>query len=262
MTLRRHWPEYLIEGWALGTFMVSAGVVTTLFEQPFSALHAAIPSDTLRRACIGIAMGLTAVGLIYSPWGQRSGAHMNPAVTWTYWRLGKVAKWDALFYALAQFTGGTAGVLLVRILLHESFTNPPVHYAATRPGPWGLGLALAGEFLISAVLMSMVLRVSASRYARLTGLCAGALVALYITFEAPVSGMSMNPARSFASALPSGDWTAFWIYLAGPVAGMWSAAWLFESRRGAGLSPCAKLVHPENQRCIHCGHEPAAAEES
>ena len=60
---------------------------------------------------MGAIMGLTAIGLIYSPWGQQSGAHLNPAVTLTFWRLGKVATWDALFYVLAQFAGGALGVL-------------------------------------------------------------------------------------------------------------------------------------------------------
>ena len=58
-------------------------------------------------------MGLTAFGIVVSPWGRLSGAHINPAFTITYWRLGKVAHWDAVFYVGAQFAGGLAGVLLM-----------------------------------------------------------------------------------------------------------------------------------------------------
>lgn len=254
-TLREHWPEYLIEAWALAMFMISAGIVTAAFEAPASPLHAALPNADLRRALIGIAMGLTAIALIHSPWGQRSGAHMNPAVTLTFWRLGKVARWDAVFYVAAQFMGGTLGVLLVTVLLGVAFTAPPVSYVVTVPGDAGIGVAFAAELAISTLLMAMVLTISNStRHARWTGLCAGLLVATFITVEAPLSGMSMNPARSFASAWPAGIWTAFWIYLVAPVLGMQAAA-LWHRRRGTRAA-CAKLLHPDNQRCIHCGHEP------
>src|SRR5271156_3303458 len=96
--LREHWPEYLIEGWALGMFMISASLFTIWFEQPDMPLRHAIASPDLRRALIGVAMGGTAIALIYSPWGKRSGAHMNPAVTLTFLRLGKIARLDATFY--------------------------------------------------------------------------------------------------------------------------------------------------------------------
>lgn len=254
-TLREHWPEYLIEAWALGMFMISAGVVTTAFEAPASPLNAALANADLRRALIGIAMGLTAIALIHSPWGQRSGAHMNPAVTLTFWRLGKVARWDAVFYIAAQFIGGTVGVLAVKALLGTVFTAPPVSHVVTVPGEAGIAVAFVAEAVISTLLMAVVLTVSNStRHARFTGLCAGVLVATFITVEAPLSGMSMNPARSFASAWPADIWTAFWIYLVAPVLGMQAAA-LWHTRRGT-RSACAKLLHPDNQRCIHCGHEP------
>jgi aquaporin Z len=88
-----------------------------------------------------------------------------------------------------------------------------------------------------------------------TGLGAGVLVATFIAIEAPFSGMSMNPARSFASAALSGMWHDLWIYFTAPVLGMLLAAWL---RHGIapGSRPCAKLQHPMDVRCIHCGHEP------
>jgi len=258
-TLRKHWPEYLIEAWALGTFMVSAAVFTTLFEYPGSPLHAAIHDAGLRRALIGIAMGLTAIGLIMSPWGKRSGAHMNPAVTLAFWRLGKVAGIDALCYVVAQCMGGIAGVLLAGVVLHDAFTNAPIRSVATVPGASGVGLALAAELAISGLMMWTVLQVSSSRrFASLTAYAAGALVALFIAFEAPLSGMSMNPARSLASALPSGIWTGFWIYLVAPVLGMQLAAVGFQLWRGRREVACAKLLHARDQRCIHCGYQPPA----
>ncbi len=90
-------------------------------------------------------MGLTAIALIHSGWGKRSGAHMNPAVTLTFLRLGKIRPWDALFFVTAQIFGGIAGVLLVVAVFGHAFTDPPVSYAATQPGPAGAGRGVSGR---------------------------------------------------------------------------------------------------------------------
>jgi aquaporin Z len=255
--LREHWPEYLIEGWALGMFMISASVFSTLLGYPGSPLVRVVQNEDVRRALVGVAMGSTAIALIYSPWGKRSGAHMNPAVTLTFWGLKKIAGWDALFYIVAQFTGGVLGVLLAAAVLRDPFTAVPVRYIATLPGTHGSIAAFFAEFGISALLMGVILRVSnSSRYARLTGLCAGALVAIYIALEAPLSGMSMNPARSFASAYPTSHWQNFWIYLVAPILGMQTAALGYVRWFGKRSVRCAKLLHPMEQRCIHCGYVP------
>ena len=108
-------------------------------------------------------------------------------------------------------------------------------------------------------MMWTVLQISSSRrFAASTAYAAGTLVALFIAFEAPLSGMSMNPARSLASALPSGIWTGFWIYLVAPVLGMQLAASGFQLWRGRRSVACAKLLHTSDQRCIHCGYQPPA----
>lgn len=255
--LREHWPEYFMEAWGLGMFMISAAAVTTLFEYAGSPLHGAVADPAVRRALIGIAMGLTAVGLIYSPWGKRSGAHLNPAVTLTFWRLGKVAGWDAVFYAIAQCAGGLAGVVLAYALLGEAFAAPPVSFVTTAPGALGPGAAFAAEFAISLLLMSVVLVVSNSdTWTRWTGVAAGALVASFILVEAPLSGMSMNPARSLASALPAQQFDAFWIYCVAPPLGMLLAAELRRRVFPGSDVHCAKIDHDPGVRCIHCGHEP------
>jgi aquaporin Z len=259
-SLREHWPEYLIEAWALGMFMVSAGVFGTLLASPASPVFPAIPGSIRRTALIGVAMGVTAVAIIHSSWGKRSGAHMNPAVTLTFLRLGKIRGWDAVFYILAQTVGGTLGVLIAAALLGSAFTSEPVSYGITRPGPTGPVIAFVAEMTISCGLMLTVLLLSASaRLARFTGVAAGCLVALYISFESPLSGMSMNPSRTFASAAPAGMWQHFWIYATAPTLGMLTAAQVFLTVRGKRQLGCAKLLHAENIRCIHCGHEPSVA---
>jgi len=256
-SLREHWPEYLMEGWALGTFMVAAGLAAVALGSPLSPLRRAIAGETPRNVLAGIAMGLTAVAIIHSPWGKRSGAHMNPAVTITFLRLGKMRAWDALFYGLAQTLGGTLGVLLVAALCGAAFTEPPIDNAATLPGPRGPLVAFVAELGMSAVLMFVLLEfTAATRLARFTGVAAGLLVALYISLESPLSGMSMNPARSFASAAPGGVWQDFWVYLSAPVLGMLLGAQLFLALRGARRVACAKWLHASDARCIHCGYAP------
>jgi aquaporin Z len=249
--LRQHWPEYLIEAAGLGLFMISACLFTTLLEHPSSPVRQSMTDATLRRIPMALAMGLTAVAIIYSPWGQRSGAHLNPSVTLTFWRLGKIGPWDALFYAVAQFAGAIAGVGLAAALLGVGLAHPAVNYAATVPGTGGAGPAFAAELLMTFVLMIVVLTVS-NRPAvnRFTGLCAGALVASYIVLEAPVSGMSLNPARTVGSAVHAHVWTALWVYVVAPLLGMLGAAQVYLRTRGSDAVLCAKLHHDNPQRCI------------
>jgi len=247
--LRKHWPEYLCEAAELGLFMISAGLFTILLWHPNSPIPNMIPSGTMRRMLTGIAMGSTAIALIFSPLGKRSGAHFNPAVTLAFWRLGKVKNWDAVFYIIAQFIGGIVGVFAVALFIREALAHPTVRYAATLPGPQGMAIAFIAEFAIAFILMSVVLRVSNTPHiARYTGLFAGMLVATYITLEAPFSGMSMNPARTFGSAFVGHLWTGLWIYFTAPVLAMQLAATLYLRRKGVVY--CAKYHHYNRHRCI------------
>jgi aquaporin Z len=250
--LRNHWIDYLIEAAGLGAFMVSAGLFATLLFSPTSPIPSLIPNGFLRGTLMGIAMGLTAIAIIYSPWGKRSGAHINPAVTLTFFRLKKIAAWDAFFYVLAQFLGGLTGILLVSTLVGNSFTNPPVSYIVTVPGQWGVLVAFVAEFVLAFGLMMMVLVTSNTKQlANFTGVFAGIMVAFYITFEAPISGMSINPARTFASALPSQIWTAFWVYYLAPPLAMLTAAELYlQVSKRSMRSICCKLCPNGDTPCI------------
>lgn len=261
--LRQHWPEYLMEAAGLGLFMLSACAFTVLLYYPESPVGRSVEPDLLRRLVMGLAMGLTAVALIYSPWGRRSGAHLNPVVTVTFWRLGKIAGWDAAFYVVAQFLGGLGGVLVARTWLGGRVADPAVHYAVTIPGPAGPLLAFGAEIAIAFLLMLVVLVVSNSRGQAFTGLCAGALVAAYITIEAPLSGMSMNPARTLASAVPARTFTALWVYFTAPLIGMFLAADVYLAlARGRG-AVCAKIYHHPGARCIfRCGYAEGARAEA
>jgi aquaporin Z len=257
--LRRHWPEYLIEACLLGAFMVSALGFTVLLEHPASPARAALPDATLRRALMGLAMGGTAVALVCSPWGQRSGAHFNPAFTLTFLRLGRIEPADALGYVAAQFAGGVLGVAAIAAALGPFVADPHVNYAATRPGMAGVALAFGAEAAISfATMLTVLVASNHARLARFTPLCVGALVATWITLEAPLSGMSMNPARSFASAAGAGLFSSLWLYFTAPPLGMLLAAELFVRARGLRAVHCAKLHHHNAQPCIfRCGYRAA-----
>jgi aquaporin Z len=254
---KKHWPEYLMEAVELGLFMFSACAFTVLLFHPSSPVEQIIPDGVTRRLAMGLAMGSTAIAIIFSPLGQRSGAHFNPAVTWTFFRLGKIDAWDAAFYTLFQFAGGLAGVLLASLALGQLIAHRSVNYAVTLPGPGGPTVAFFAEILISFILMSVVLTVSnTKRLARWTGVFAGTLVATYITIESPISGMSMNPARTFSSAAGANIWMSLWIYFLGPSLGMLLAAEVFHRLKPRPAVACAKLHHHNNQRCIfRCNFE-------
>lgn len=243
-------PEYAIEAAALGLFMIAASVAAVTVDHPDSPIRAAIPDPIVRRLLIGMAMGLTAMALIYSPMGRRSGAHMNPAVTLTFWRLGRVDGRHAVRYGVAQFFGAVAGLTIAFALLQGRLAD--LHFIATRPGPTGLVAAFAAETGISFLLMLVVLVASSSpTLSRWTGAIVGVLIALYITLEEPLSGMSMNPARTFGPALLAGQFDALWIYFLAPPLGMLLAAEWF--RRGSRPAPCPRLNHTSGVPCIFCG---------
>ena len=248
-SLKEHWPEYFCEAAELGLFMVSASLFTMLLWHPSSPVLNLIPDPFVRRMLTGMAMGGTAIALVFSPLGKRSGAHFNPAVTLTFWRLGKVKNWDAFFYVIAQFIGGISGVLVVALVARMALSHRAVNYVATLPGPHGMTIAFIAELIIAFILMTVVLNVSNTPHlARFTGVFAGCLVATYITFEGPLSGMSMNPARTFAPAFVGHLWTGLWIYFIAPVLAMQLAALTYlRSKRPVY---CAKYHHHNNERCI------------
>lgn len=129
--------------------------------------------------------------------------------------------------------------------------HPAVNYVATLPGSSGTWAAFVGEAAISFLLFFIELIVSNQpKIARFTGLCAGCCVALFIIFESPISGMSMNPARTFASAFLPHLYTSLWIYFSAPLLAMFLAAEMYPLL--CGRVACAKYRYQNNYRCIFC----------
>jgi aquaporin Z len=258
-SLRCHWPEYLMEAAGLALYMIFTCAFATLLQHPASPVRHFIVSPVVRRALMGVAIGGTMAAIILTPWGKQSGGHFNPAITFTFYRLGTVELWDTLFYSTAQFTGAIGGVAIAAYLLRGAARNDAVRYAVTVPGAHGNAGAFIAELTISFVLMSTILFVSnRTTLAQFTPYFVGALYAIYITFETPLSGMSMNPARTVGSAFYASYWHALWIYFIAPTLGMLAGAELFLRAHG-GLAPyCAKLHHANDKRCIfHHGYQTA-----
>lgn len=242
-----------MEAGEIALYMFLVCTFATLLLHPASPFRNFIHSVIFRRVFLGLLVGSSVVAIIMTPWGKQSGGHFNPAITLTFYRLGKLAFWDALFYVTAQFTGAAVGVGIAAYVLRDALRNPYVRYAVTTPGTFGNAGAFVGEAAISFILLTGILLVSdREAVARFTPYLVGALYTAFITFEAPLSGMSMNPARTFGSALSAGYWEAFWIYLIAPTVGMLIAAEIFLWVRG-GIGPyCAKLHHGNDKRCIFC----------
>jgi len=250
-TLSLHWPEYLMEAGELTLYMFSACAFATLLQHPASPVRHLITSSLARRALYGLAMGSTVVGIITTPWGKQSGGHLNPAITLTFFRLGKLELLDGLFYVAAQFCGAAAGVAFATYALRGALQNNAVRYAVTVPGVYGNTGAFIGELTISFLLMLTILfATNTEKLARYTPYFVGALFAIYIAFETPLSGMSMNPARTFGSAFRAGYWHAIWIYFTAPTLGMLCAGEVFLRARSGAVPCCAKLHHANNKRCI------------
>lgn len=249
--LRLHWPEYLMEAGEMSLYLFFTCSFATLFQHPASPVGHFVVNGVARRALMGLAVGATVSGIIMSPWGKRSGGHFNPAMTFTFYRLGKVSGWDTLLYGVAQFAGAISGVAIAAFLLKGAPGDPAVRYAVTAPGVYGSGVAFAAELVISSLLMITVLLVTHhERLAPYTPYFVGSLYAVNIMFETPLSGMSMNPARTFGPAAYGGYWHALWIYFFAPTLGMLAAAEVFLWVRRGTRPYCAKLHHANNKRCI------------
>ncbi len=247
-----------MEAGELALYMFFACAFATLLQHPASPVRHVLVSAVFRRALMGLAMGATVIAIVMTQWGKQSGGHFNPAMTFTFYRLGKVEFWDALFYATGQFLGAIGGVAIATYVLRGAPCHDAVRYAVTVPGVYGSAIAFVAELTISFILMTTILFVSNRETpARYAPYFVGALYATYITFETPLSGMSMNPARTFGSAFHASYWHALWIYFIAPTLGMLAAAEVFLRARGGVAPYCAKLHHANNKRCIflHCGYQ-------
>ncbi len=198
----------------------------------------AVVTDVTRDGALGtvgisLVFGLVIMVMIYAG-GHLSGAHYNPAVTIAFTLGRHFPIRDAVAYVAAQVAGATAGALL----LLAAWSDKPGNLGATVPSV-DAGTALLYEIVLTAVLMFVITAVATDT--RAVGVAAaiaiGGTVALDALFGGPITGASMNPARSFGPALASGTWTEFWLYLAGPLVGAAIGVFAYELVRGGRAAP-------------------------
>jgi aquaporin Z len=204
--------------------MISACFFSAVLFGRGGLLVSVVP-DPFKFVLLGVLMGATALFIFYSPFTSGSGSHINPAVTLAFLRLNKIGGWDSLFYIIFQLVGGTTTVYIMAYFMGANLTAAPLHDVATVPGKFGPGIAAITEVSIAFIMMSVILFTSDhAMLKRYTRMISGCLVCVFVMIAGPISGFGMNPARSFASALPSNVWTSFWIYICMPLAGMLGAA--------------------------------------
>ncbi len=253
-TLRRHWPEYGVEALFLAAFLLLAGALAAWARASAGGVMSGSPDPSARRALAGVAMGLVLMAMVYSPWGRRSGSHLNPAITLAYLRLGKIGRWDALFYLLAQLGAALAAVALLRGGMPLPEAAPAALSASI--GPTGTWAAFVTELVLSACAMLLILYTSNhASWFRWTGVLYGLLVMLVVGCAAPLSGFGMNPARLLAVDLSGNTAALGWINLLPPLLGMQLAVEAYRLFTGRSQVLCAKLAHNTRGRCIfRCQH--------
>jgi aquaporin NIP len=180
---------------------------------------------------VGIALvfGLVIMTMVYAT-GHLSGAHINPAVTLAFTLTRHFPAREASAYVATQLVGATAAALLLLAI----WPDQPADLGATVPTV-GLGSALTYEIVLSAFLMFVIMAVATDTRAvgAAAAIAIGGVIGLDALLGGPVTGASMNPARSFGPALASGEWTDFWIYVAGPAVGTSLGAIGYQLVRGA-----------------------------
>ncbi len=178
---------------------------------------------------IALAFGLAIMAMVYAT-GHLSGAHINPAVTVAFTLTRHFPGREALVYITAQIAGATVAALLLLAV----WTDAPGDLGATVPSV-GAGSALLYEAALTAILMFVIMAVATDTRAvgPAAAIAIGGAVGLDALFGGPVTGASMNPARSLGPALASGTFDDLWIYIAGPLLGAVAGAAAYQLVRGA-----------------------------
>ena len=222
-----HWFEYGAE--LLGTaFLLFAGVSAIVFDfGTGSQLAVILPDRSARLLITGLLFAGSGSLVAISPLGKLSGAHINPCVTLAFWAHGKMRSFDLFGYVLGQFLGAVIGTSLLALVWRGQAAS--VNYGMTIPGAgFPLWVVFLAEMSLTCLLVfSIFLFVSSHRLMRWTPLMVWILVAMMVWLEAPISGTSLNPARSFGPALIAGIWHNQWLYYVAPPLGALVAVGVF-----------------------------------
>jgi aquaporin Z len=248
--LQSHWREYAMEAAEIAVLMFCICAAGALFYGRESPVANMGWSAVTRSVFMGAMVAGATFLIIQSPFGRRSGAHFNPALTLAYFSVKRIHHWDALSYIVVQFIGGIIGVSIAGHLFGVNLSDFPVWYVVTLPGRHGRLIAFFAELLTSFLLMEIVLIASNHRrLARLSPFFVASVTIFYYIFSTSISGYSVNPARSFSSALFAHMWQGIWIYFIAPSLGMVTGAISYERVVGSKRIYCAKIFHDLHTTC-------------
>lgn len=207
----------------IGTFFL-------VFIGPGAAMVNAYADGVIGHAGIALAFAFVVLAMIYAL-GHISGAHINPAVTLAFWSVGRFPRREVLPYLLSQSVGAVLASLILGLVL-----GPVAQFGATLPAVT-VGRAFLVEWLLSFVLMFVIMAVATDERVTpgFSGIAVGLTVGFCAMMGGPLTGASMNPARSLGPAFAGGIWLAHWIYWIAPITGMIAAARVYDFLRPAGL---------------------------
>ena len=210
-----------------------------------------VPDASARRLITGLLFAGTGSLVAISPLGRLSGAHINPSVSLAFWLNGKMLFADFIGYVIAQMLGGMVGAMALAGAWKQYAAS--INNGMTLPGDgWTLWQVFVAEVFITALLVLLIfIFVSNKRLMRWTPLMCWLVIAIMVWLEAPISGTSLNPARSFGPALISGNWTGQWIYAIAPPLGGVLGMLVFRFVSGEGREVLTgKLFHVPNYRTL------------
>jgi aquaporin Z len=254
--------EYACE--AAGTaFNVFVGLSAVVFDFGKGLwMEHWLPSTSLRLLLTGLLFAGSGSLFALSPLGKLSGAHINPSISLAFWLRGKMHPQDFVGYVSGQLVGGIFGALLL-VWVWQDFARS-VNDGMTLPGPgYPIWFVFAAEVAMTgALVLGIFAFVSSKRLMRWTPLMTWILVAAMVWIGAPISGTSLNPARSFGPALVHWFWQAQWIYWIAPPLGAALGVAVFGILAAERTVLTAKLFHVPHYACIfkntYVPHRPAS----
>ena len=246
-----HWGEYFAE--LLGTaLMIFIGLSAVVFNMGHGLpMEKLLPNHSLRLLLTGLIFAGSGSMVAISPLGKLSGGHINPSISLAFWLQGKMHGQDFIAYVIAQFIGAIAGETLL-ITVWDNYAQS-VNNGMTLPGSdYALWYVFLAEVLITFLLVLLIfIFVSHRTLMRWTPLMTWIVVAMMVWLESPISGTSLNPARSFAPALLSGTWRSQWLYaIAPPLGAIMGVIGFRLVTFGEREILTGKLFHVPHYRCI------------